>query len=272
MIDAHVHIETRPYRTDFIWEYINQACKMGIKELYLLEHSHRFKEFFQIYRHILQDDSPVGVYQREWLKRKMKRSLGEYYSLIRAMRQEVLPLKVYWGLEICYFPGEEQALQAIAAGFDWDFLTGAVHWLDGWGFDHPQTKSSWRNRDVDAIYHLYYENLKQMIGSGLFDHIAHPDSLKCFGHYPTVDLTPTYHELAQLAKHHQVKVEFNNGLYLNYFHPELGLNRSLLACLKQAGVELLTASDAHHPEDVGKYIREAEAIIKNIPSQPDEVN
>jgi histidinol-phosphatase (PHP family) len=263
MIDAHVHIETRPYRPDFIWEFINQAHKMGVKDLFLLEHSHRFKEFQDIYRHILIDDSQVGVYQREWLGRKMKRSLKEYLRLIQAMRQEELPLKVHWGLEVCYFPGEEQAIKTVVSGFDWDFLTGAIHWLDGWGFDHPQTKTSWQGRDINATYHRYYELMKQMIVSDLFDHIAHPDSLKCFGFYPTDDLTATYRELAQLAKRHQVKFEFNNGLYLNYFHPELGLNRTLLACLKTAGVEIITASDAHHPEDVGKYIREAQAIIKN---------
>jgi histidinol-phosphatase (PHP family) len=264
MIDAHVHIETRPYRIDSIWEFINQAQKMGIEDLYLLEHSHRFKEFQAVYRHILADDSQVGVYQREWLKRTMRRSLNEYLMLIRAMRQEKLPLKVHWGLEVCYFPGEEQAIAAVVSGFDWDFLTGAIHWLDGWGFDHPQTKSSWQGRNIDAVYHQYYEQMKQMIGSELFDHIAHPDSLKCFGFYPTADFTGTYREIAQLAKQHQVKFEFNNGLYLNYFYPELGLNRTFLACLKAAGVEILTASDAHHPEDVGKYIREAEVIIQNV--------
>jgi histidinol-phosphatase (PHP family) len=264
MLDAHVHIETRPYRPDYIWEFINQAQKSGITELYLLEHSHRFKEFHQIYRHILIDDPQVGAYQRGWLERKMKRSLHEYQMLIETMRQEDLPIKVSWGLEICYFPGEEQAIAEIVSGFDWDFLTGAVHWLDGWGFDHPQTKSSWQGRDINATYHRYYELLQQMISADLFDHIAHPDSLKCFGFYPTVDSTGTYRDLAQLAKRHQVKMEFNNGLYLNYFHPELGPNRTLLACLKAAGVELITASNAHHPEDVGKYIREAEEIIKQV--------
>jgi histidinol-phosphatase (PHP family) len=264
MIDAHVHIETRPYRSDYIWEFITQAQKRGITELYLLEHSHRFQEFYEIYRHNLKDDPQVGPYQRGWLKRKMKRTLQEYQFLIKIMRREDLPIKIYWGLEVCYFPGEEQAIAEIVSGFDWDFLTGAVHWLDGWGFDHPQTKGSWRGRDLNATYHRYYELLQQMIATDLFDHIAHPDSLKCFGFYPTVDLSDVYRELAQLAKQHHVKMEFNNGLNLNYFHPELGLNRKLLACLKGAGVELITASDAHHPEDVGYYIREAEEIINQV--------
>jgi histidinol-phosphatase (PHP family) len=263
MIDAHVHIETRPYRPDFIWEFVSQAERMGITDLYLLEHSHRFEEFGPIYRHVLTDASPVGVYQREWLERKMKRSLNEYLMLIQAMRQTEFPIKVHWGLEICYFPGEEQTITAIASGFDWDFLVGAVHWLDGWGFDHPRTKSSWQGRDCNALYRKYYELTRQMICSGLFDQIAHPDSIKCFGSYPTEDLTDTYREIARLAKRQAVKMEFNTGLHLNYFHPEVGLNRNFLACLKAADVAIVTASDAHHPEDVGKYIREAEEIIEN---------
>lgn len=261
MIDAHVHIETRPYRLESIWEYVLQAEAMGIKELYLLEHSHRFHEFRNLYRHILMDESEVGTYQREWLERKMKRSLTEYTMLIEAMRYEEFPVKIHWGLEICYFSGEASAIKEIVSGFDWDFLTGAVHWVDGWGFDHPRTRNSWKDKDINSVYQQYYAIMKEMICADLFDHVAHPDSLKCFGHYATMDLRPVYAEIARQAQEHRVKLEYNCGLHLNYFHRELGLNPVFLEVLQNAGVELITASDAHHPQDVGKYITEAKEML-----------
>jgi len=55
---------------------------------------------------------------------------------------------------------------------------------------------------------------------------------------------------------------FHNGLFINYGHRELGMNRELLRVLKQNGVHLMTASDAHRPEDVGRYIKEAEGIMR----------
>jgi histidinol-phosphatase (PHP family) len=261
MIDGHVHIETRPYLPDSIWEYAERAAEKGITELYLLEHSHRFKEFEGMYRHILIDHPEVGEYQRKWLERKMKRSITEYMALVKRMRQDTFPVKIRWGLEVCYFPGEEKMIEEITSGFSWDFLTGGIHWIDGWGFDHPQTRKSWKEKDVDAVYRRYYEIMKEMIGSGLFDIIAHPDSLKCFGYHPTADLRQTYREIGRLARQYQVKMEFNNGLHINYSYPEIGLNPVMLACFQAESVTMITASDAHHPQDVGVYIREAEAAM-----------
>lgn len=114
---------------------------------------------------------------------------------------------------------------------------------------------------MDQVYRRYYGLVKDLIESDLFDHVAHPDSVKCFGYHPRADFMDSYWEIASAARKHCVKVEFNNGLRINYGHSELGLNRDLLACLQQEGVEIVTASDAHKPEDVGLYIDEAERII-----------
>ena len=51
-------------------------------------------------------------------------------------------------------------------------------------------------------------------------------------------------------------------LFIYYGHRELGMNRELIRVLKQNGVRLMTASDAHRPEDVGRYIKEAEGIMR----------
>lgn len=37
----------------------------------------------------------------------------------------------------------------------------------------------------------------------------------------------------------------------------------MLQIFKNIGVEIITASDAHCPEDVGMYIKEMEHILKN---------
>ncbi len=45
MIDAHVHLEQGPYTEEWLMEFFDKAIERGITSLYLLEHSHRFKEF-----------------------------------------------------------------------------------------------------------------------------------------------------------------------------------------------------------------------------------
>lgn len=103
----------------------------------------------------------------------------------------------------------------------------------------------------------------ELCESGLFNGLAHPDSIKCFGYTPAIDLTEYYNKLALLLNKHGMYVENSGGLKLNYSPDiELGLNAQLLSVLKRNNVRLETASDAHKQSDVGANIRELEAMIR----------
>jgi len=263
MIDTHVHIERGPYTESWINQFIERAKIAGIDELHFLEHSFRFHEFKGIYESIGKHSS-AGDYQKNWLESKCCLRLDQYKDFISILRGKSYPVTVRFGLEICYFPGKEETIRNIISDFEWDFITGAVHWIDGFGFDLRDNIPIWLKSDVDALYRRYYALIVLAIESGIFDVIAHPDSIKCFDFYPTYNLSSLYEEVAESAKKCQVKMEFSNGLFINYGHKELGLNRELLRVLKQKGVYLVTASDAHKPEDVGRYIAEAENIIREL--------
>jgi len=260
MTDAHVHIERGPYSESWVDAFVERAQIAGIDELYLLEHSFRFHEFKAVYGSVEKHDE-AGDYQRNWILSKCRLSLGEYQRFVSASRGRRHPITVKFGLEVCYFPESEDAIREIVSDFNWDFLTGAIHWVDGFGFDHRENMPIWRKSDVNALYRRYYALMVLSIESGIFDVIAHPDSIKCFGFYPSDDLQSLYEEVADSVSRRQLKLEFSNGLFINYGHKELGMNRKLLTVLKRKGIPLVTASDAHRPEDVGRYIREAEDII-----------
>ena len=49
MRDVHIHIERGNYTKEWIDRFVEQAMNMGLEEIYLLEHSHRFKEFAPMY-------------------------------------------------------------------------------------------------------------------------------------------------------------------------------------------------------------------------------
>ena len=90
----------------------------------------------------------------------------------------------------------------------------------------------WDKYNVDDIYHRYYELIFDLVKSGLFTQLAHPDTIKMFNYYPTYDLKPTYHELAKLLVKHHVKGECNTGCYYRYHHQDKGLSKELLDILK----------------------------------------
>jgi histidinol-phosphatase (PHP family) len=105
--------------------------------------------------------------------------------------------------------------------------------------------------------------MSNLIKSSLFDIVAHPDSIKCFNNYPSSDLTETYRKIADLLVKSGVKAEQSAGLHLNYKHSTLGMNKTMLQIFRDAGVDMITASDAHCPEDVGMYIKDMEQLLKN---------
>ena len=49
MIDGHVHLERGPLRREYVEEFIEEAQRKGIDELQILDHTHRFREFRDMY-------------------------------------------------------------------------------------------------------------------------------------------------------------------------------------------------------------------------------
>ena len=256
MKDVHVHFlhgNGGKYTTDFFEGFICAAQKAKIDEIYLLEHTFQFFEFDRIYEPIRQ----YNDFQRDWLLKKMNGSIEGYLRFIDTVRNNEYPIKIKFGLEVCYIPEMAEELSDVLKKYSFDFLTGSVHWIDGWGFDHPKQKEIWQTVDIDQTYLRYYQIMCELCKSGLFGGLAHPDSIKCFRYLPSIDLTDTYIELATLLNEHNMYAENSGGLRLNYSPDlELGLNKTLLNILKKYGVKILPASDAHKQCDVGANIKE----------------
>lgn len=255
MRDVHIHIERGPYTKEWIDQFVKQAVKMGLDEIYLLEHSHRFQEFAPMYASARQ----YSAYQNAWYERRTGLSIRQFTSLIDEMRQCTFPIKIKWGLEICYFSEYETLISDILASFPFDFATGSIHWVNGFGFDHKA--EFWNGIDTDRLYEQYYDAMLSLVHSGLFTGLAHPDSIKCFGFFPTMDLTSTYTLLADALNHRHMYAEQSGGLALNYGFAEMGMNPSMWEVFQRKNVAMEFASDAHRPEDVGKNLFEMESVF-----------
>jgi histidinol-phosphatase (PHP family) len=211
------------------------------------------------FKEMYQPVEDYNEYQQNWLGGKMKASLESYISFIKKIKDCGFPIQVKFGLEVCYIPETESVLSDILKQYQWDFITGAIHYIDAWGFDHKD--EFWNGVDVDHAYRRYYQIMHDLINSGLFTGLAHPDSIKCFGYYPAYDLTETYLCLADDLNKAGMYAEQSGGLALNYGFKGLGLNPGMLKVFKENGVRMLTASDAHRPEHTGANIRELQEIL-----------
>jgi len=251
MTDAHVHIERGPYKEEWIKKFIDTAKSRGINEIYLLEHSHRFIEFKKLYSDIIS----YNEYQRNWLSKRLNINIENYVNFIKKRKIIDSSIKIKWGLEICYIKGKEKIIEKVINKYNFNFITGSVHWINGWGFDHKE--QFWNGKNIDEIYDQYYIQMFDLVNSGLFDHLAHPDSIKCFNKFPVKDQRQNYENLSKILAKKKVKAEYSSGLYLNYNYPEIGFNDKMYEIFKNYNVEIITASDAHRPEDVGIGIKES---------------
>jgi HisJ family histidinol phosphate phosphatase len=157
LVDGHMHLENGPLTKEYVMEFINEAYKQGFDRIQILDHTHRFKEFEVIYQGVKE----ASDQQREWLankKMKFKDTLSSYVRLINEVKEEELPIEVLFGLEVCYVPEYKEEIRRILESYQFDFLVGAIHSIDGLLYDMPWSKEIlWDKYNVDDIYHRYYE-------------------------------------------------------------------------------------------------------------------
>ncbi|MDR3085479.1 MAG: PHP domain-containing protein [Christensenellaceae bacterium] len=245
MTDHHIHLENRPYTLEALGEFCAAGAARGLEELWLLEHCYLFAEFLPMYEGL----RAANPFIDGWLHKKGgTRSLKGYLSLAEQARNAALSLRLKFGLEICYFEGQEGFVRAQTGPLALDFLLGSVHFVGDFAFDH--SAELWQGRDVDEIHRGFFKTSLALAGSGLFSGLAHPDSIKIFGHRPSFDPRPHYQALARALSRGGLYAEQNSGVFRRA-GGELGLSPALLAALRAENVLVFLASDAHVPKDVG---------------------
>ncbi len=252
MIDGHIHLEYGEYTLEYIQRFVDKAVEMQLDEIWLLEHNYMFPEFAPMYDSVCAHSSFVN----DWFHRKAgRKSYDRYLNLIKNARQVDFPVKIRFGLEVCYFKGYEDLVVQLTKDKGFDFLLGSIHFVGDFAFDH--IASLWKGIDVDKTYQRYFEDSFSLVKSRIFDGIGHPDSIKLFGHKPSYSLTEYYEKLAEELSESHMYADQNSGAERRC--PDtapLGMDPKLIRILKKQNVPVITSSDAHYPEDVGYKIKE----------------
>ena len=259
MIDGHIHIEKGEYTLDWINKYAEKAAETGIDEIWLLEHCYKFEEFLPMYNSVCAHSDYVNA----WFKRVAGvHKFKEYKELAEQVRRTAFPVKIKFGLEICYFKGYEDFVAKLTKDEGLDFLLGSIHFVDDFAFDHKP--EHWVGVDADRLYKRFFEDSISLAESGIFDGLGHPDSIKLFGHRPSFSLEGYYEELARALADSGMYADQNSGVERRC--PKtgtLGMEKGLIKALKKHNVKIVTSSDAHCPEDVGYKIKELNDCINN---------
>jgi histidinol-phosphatase (PHP family) len=165
--------------------------------------------------------------------------------------------------EADFIPGHEAELESILRRYDWDYVIGSVHFIDGWGFDDKRYLDGYAKWDIDALYARYFDLVGASAETRLFDTIGHADLIKKFGHRPTTDQSSAYARLASRLALAGVCVEVNTA-GLRKPVAEMYPHRDLLQACHQAGVPTTLGSDAHAPSEVAADFASATDLMRSV--------
>ena len=153
MIDGHIHFHSQPYTLELLNKMIKVAQEKGITELYLLDHTHKFYEFDFLYSNLKEKHTVAWFYN---IETKVKTHLQQYISFIEEMRKHKWPIKIHFGLEVCYFKDKiNQFLKVLDSlkPFNFDFLIGSIHYVNNVAVD--LCKEIYLECNVDEFYKQY---------------------------------------------------------------------------------------------------------------------
>ncbi|MGH2995147.1 MAG: hypothetical protein ACRDON_03725 [Gaiellaceae bacterium] len=140
------------------------------------------------------------------------------------------------------------------------FLLGSVHIVDGDAVD--MEPGLWGRLSVEEVWSRYFDELRALAGSGLADVLAHPDLVKLYGLRPRAEEVASHHETAVAAiEASGIAVEVSTA-GLRRPVGELYPSPDFLERCRARGVAVTTASDAHHPGDVGRDLDRALDLLR----------
>ncbi|WP_019414647.1 histidinol phosphate phosphatase domain-containing protein [Paenisporosarcina sp. TG20] len=250
--------------------YLQQAKQLGLKEVGIVDHLYRFKETrnFFVKNMILDLKDPIGKLQADWLDKVMTEEIDDFTETILQAKEkwsrEGVELKL--GVEADFFIGCEDELATLLSDHPWDFVIGSVHFVDGWGFDNPQTADVFKTVDLKDLYERFFITVEKAIRSGLFDFIAHLDNLKVFN-FKVKDEGFNqiwYERIANALVETNTATEVNAGLYYRYPVKEMCPGPAFLNVLVERGVEFTVSSDSHFPDDLGRYTVQNAEMLKGL--------
>jgi histidinol-phosphatase (PHP family) len=249
LVDYHVHTARCGHAVGAMERYVEHAIEAGLVELGFSDH------LFMYWLAPGARDPELGM--AEWEH--------DFYieDVERCRAAYARDITIRLATEADYIPGHESQLEAILRRYDWDYVIGSVHFVDGWGLDDTRYRAGYAEWDIDALYARYFDLIGAAAETGLFDTIGHADLVKKFGYRPTVDQSEAYARLATRLAHAGVAVEVNTAGLRKivaeiYPHPEL-----LRAC-RVAGVPTTLGSDAHAPGEVASAFGDGTDLMRAV--------
>jgi len=251
-VDNHIHTRLCHHARGDMEEYVLSGIKKGLQKIIFLEHLEVGIDYFE--STWLTDDD-FAYYHAEG------RRLQEKYSG---------EISIGLGVEVGYNPRYVNEIKQRLALHPWDRIGLSYHFLET-GSGHLNMVSSKQvNIDrldqygTDRVLDRYYKDLLEAVEKLPGQVLCHIDAV--LRHHPEVSLKPSHYalldELLDLIADKKMFLEVNTSGYKTKDEPYP--SPAILKKAVERNIPLVAGSDAHCPEDVGRYFDRLPGLMEKI--------
>ena len=249
--DLHIHTFYSKHACGTLEECVLAAIKKDIKILTFTDHA----------PFVIDQQNRLSEYELE-----------TYLQQINVLQKRYQhQIKILSGLEVDCIPESIDFVAKILRNHNFDFYIGAVHFL----FDKKERINIWDIEKLsnEKIIVQYFENVKYIVSTGLFDAIGHLESIlrggMCFDTF-----LKNIEQVIPCLRKYKIAVEMNTSLpYKEVFEcqtlkkiilPSLFYRSQYLKLIADNKIPITLGSDAHKPSDIGRDIAKIYSAVKSV--------
>lgn len=242
MIDYHVHTSLCNHATGTMEQYVQSAVAKGLTTISFLDHL-TFQEAGR---------------RDAMFPREVPRYVDAARRLARQYREAI---EVRVGLEVDFSLQHVELCLDVLNSVDLDVVGSSVHFLDG--YDVVNRHSAWGRGEVspDQVYPKYLVALERMLEHDYFDVVCHLDLPKKYNQRPSPAEVEGFVALLEKIRKKDLAVELNTSGF-RYAVREAFPSPQLLERCAQLQIPVVTGSDAHAPDQVGRDFDRARDLLK----------
>ncbi|MFH2035866.1 MAG: histidinol-phosphatase [Candidatus Zixiibacteriota bacterium] len=261
--DYHVHPDFSFDAEGSIDDYCQMALAQGLTEICFTTH-YDINPILSEKERSMRIDGQLVPHSIE--------NFGKYYTVVeKAHRQYYrFGLSVKAGAEIGYFPGCEDEIGRLIKIYPLDHLIGSIHEVEECCICYGESVKAYSERvGLDDFISRYFELMKKMVESRLFDVVGHLDRYRTYGKKYYGDKILQAHSghietIFEAMIKNGVGYEINT-LAVHYHEPDYYPSMDIVNLARKMGVKLVTiGSDAHCPEDLGRDFEMAISVAYEL--------
>lgn len=241
--DGHVHTSLCHHATGAMEDYVLAAIRKGLRRIIFLEHM----------------ESGIDYYDTTWLS---EADFDEFFREGRRLRKAYREsIEIGLGVEVGYNPARREDLVLRLAGREWDRIGVSFHYLQCPDLSRHLNLVSRKRWNIDAmiraggnaLLHQYFDMLTEAVHNLPGTVLCHMDA--GLRYLPGLRLNREHIKkiatLLDAVKAKGMELEINTSGIPIRGEPFPAAQFVEMAITRDIG--LVAGSDAHRPEDVGRY-------------------